>query len=98
MSPSQTWLITGCSSGFGEQFVHSLLARGDKVIATGRHAEKRLQHLQSTGAMIVDLDVTGSESVIRDTIDDVLRKEGGDIDVLVNNAGYIGSGPVEEMR
>jgi NAD(P)-dependent dehydrogenase (short-subunit alcohol dehydrogenase family) len=52
------WLVTGCSSGFGTAFVHEILARGDKVIATGRNAETKLAHLENTGAAILDLDVT----------------------------------------
>ncbi len=54
----QTWLMTGCSSGFGELFVRQLRESGDNVIATGRNAETRLAHLEDTGAVIMDLDVS----------------------------------------
>ncbi|KDQ56792.1 hypothetical protein JAAARDRAFT_301466 [Jaapia argillacea MUCL 33604] len=30
------WFITGTSSGFGNRLVHTVLGRGDKVIATTR--------------------------------------------------------------
>ena len=90
------WLVTGCSSGFGEQFVHSILARGDKVIATGRDAATRLQHLNDTGAAILDLDVSIPQAQLSTTIEQALKIYGG-IDVLVNNAGYIESAPVEEL-
>jgi hypothetical protein len=36
------WLVTGCSSDFGEPFVNEILARGDKIIATGRNADVKL--------------------------------------------------------
>ncbi|MCJ1237515.1 hypothetical protein MMC14_005501 [Varicellaria rhodocarpa] len=94
--PQLTWLITGCSSGFGEQFVHSLLARGDKVIATGRQAAKKLAYLKDTGAVILDLDVTSPQSKINEVVGRAIEIYGGN-DVLINNAGYIESGTVEEL-
>ncbi|KAH8901299.1 NAD(P)-binding protein [Thozetella sp. PMI_491] len=90
------WLITGCSSGFGEQFVHSALARGDKVIATGRKVAERLKHLETTGAAIVDLDVTLPENEIKQIIERA-AKIYGRIDVLVNNAGISSFATFEEL-
>ncbi|KAK8031549.1 hypothetical protein PG990_001283 [Apiospora arundinis] len=37
---SLTWLITGCSSGFGLQFARHALAAGHRVIATSRDPDK----------------------------------------------------------
>ncbi|KAL6251721.1 hypothetical protein RBB50_001931 [Rhinocladiella similis] len=90
------WLITGCSSGFGEQFVHSILARGDKVIATARKIDK-IQHLQQAGATILQLDITDKQQQIRDTIAAATRIH-GKIDVLVNNAAYIAIGTWEDLE
>lgn len=92
----QTWLITGCSSGFGELFVRQLTAQGDQVIATGRNAETRLAHLKDTGARILDLDVTGPQAVIEQKFKEAWDIF-GTIDVLVNNAGYIQCGALEEI-
>ena len=91
-----TWLVTGGSSGFGEQFVHSILARGDRLIATGRQASSRLAHLKDTGASILDLDVTVSQTELDKKVAEALAIYGS-IDVLVNNAGYITSGAFEEQ-
>ncbi|KAL9595032.1 MAG: hypothetical protein Q9219_006682 [cf. Caloplaca sp. 3 TL-2023] len=90
------WLVTGCSSGLGEQFVHGILARGDKVIATGRQASSRLQHLTSSGAAILDLDVSLDTQSIGKAVEKALSVYGG-IDVLVNNAGYMESCYIEEL-
>ena len=90
------WLVTGCSSGFGEQFVHRIIARGDRVIASGRNASSKLQHLKETGASILDLDVTTSQAELNERITEALKFHGR-IDVLVNNAGYVESGFVEEL-
>jgi NAD(P)-dependent dehydrogenase (short-subunit alcohol dehydrogenase family) len=92
-----TWFITGCSSGFGELLVRQLRAAGDNVIATGRSAETRLAHLKDTGAAIIDLDVTAPVAEIQAKVDEAWNIYPGGIDVVVNNAGYIVSGPVEEL-
>ncbi|KAI1371048.1 hydroxybutyrate dehydrogenase [Hypoxylon crocopeplum] len=92
----QTWLITGCSSGFGEQFVRQLTAQGDQVVATGRNAETRLAHLKDTGATILDLDVTAPQAEIDRKFQQALQAY-GTIDVIVNNAGYIQCGAIEEI-
>lgn len=90
------WLITGCSSGFGEAFVHDAISRGDKVIATGRKAETRLAHLKGTGASILDLDVTSSQEELDLKIKQAISVYGR-IDVLVNNAGYVQTGLLEAV-
>ncbi|KAG0653022.1 putative oxidoreductase [Hyphodiscus hymeniophilus] len=92
-----TWLITGCSSGFGEAFVHEILARGDRVIATGRNASERLKHLEGTGAAILEIDVTASQAELDSKVKEALEIYYG-IDVLVNNAGYFELGLLEEVR
>ena len=92
-----TWLVTGTSSGFGEQYVYSILAKGDRVIATGRRGHKRLQKLQDAGAAILDLDVTAPQAELDTTVKKALSIYGG-IDVLVNNAGYIEAALIEELE
>ncbi|KAI1013790.1 hypothetical protein LB503_010593 [Fusarium chuoi] len=91
-----TWFITGCSSGFGEALVRQLRSAGDNVIATGRNADTKLSHLKETGAAILDLDVSSSPEAIKSKIDEAWSIYDG-IDVVVNNAGYILSGAVEEL-
>ncbi|GKZ21325.1 hypothetical protein AbraIFM66951_010114 [Aspergillus brasiliensis] len=92
----QTWFITGCSSGFGEQFVRQLRARGDNVVATGRNAETKLAHLKDTGATILELDVTAPQAELDAKFQQAIEIYGG-VDVLVNNAGYIQCGAIEEL-
>ncbi|KAI1872094.1 uncharacterized protein JN550_004297 [Neoarthrinium moseri] len=90
-----TWLITGCSSGFGEHFVHKIIARGDKIIATARNRRK-IEHLKDTGADALQLDITDTQG----NIDAVIAKAVslyGRIDVLVNNAAYIAAGTIEDL-
>lgn len=90
------WLVTGCSSGFGIQFVHSILARGDKVIATARNLEK-IKDLENSGAKVLRLDVTDSQSSLNATMNQAIELY-GHIDVLVNNAGYVQFGAWEDVE
>lgn len=95
--PQLTWLVTGCTSGIGENFVPAIIARGDRVIATARNATERLQHAKDAGAAILDLDVTASQAELDAKIKEAIGIY-GTLDVLVNNAGYIEASLVEEAR
>ena len=90
------WLITGCSSGFGEQFTHSILARGDKVIATARNVSK-IKQLEDMGAAALQLDIADNQATINDTIARATRIYGR-IDILINNASYISIGTWEDLE
>ncbi|KAL1600768.1 hypothetical protein SLS60_007156 [Paraconiothyrium brasiliense] len=96
MAP-KTWLITGCTSGFGADFVREALKRGDKAIATGRGDISRLSALKEAGAYVYTLDVTSPSETIDATVAKMIE-EVGDIDVLVNNAGYLQMGLVGELE
>ncbi|KAL8651373.1 MAG: hypothetical protein Q9210_003292 [Variospora velana] len=92
--PSRVWLITGCSSGFGQEIAKAALANGDQVVATARNPTK-LKDLDALGAKTFALDVVADDDKLKDVVaSDV--KATGQIDVLVNNAGYILTGAVEE--
>jgi len=91
---SLVWLITGTSSGIGNELASALLKRGEKVIATGRRLAA-LEGLKSEGAEILQLDVTATQ----DNLDAVAKKAVSlynRIDVVVNNAGYAEIGSIEE--
>ncbi|PVH77405.1 NAD(P)-binding protein [Cadophora sp. DSE1049] len=90
-----TWFITGCSSGFGEQFAYSILARGDKVIATARKPDS-IAHFKEAGAAVLQLDITDDQRNMDAVMEKALQVY-GKIDVLVNNAAYISIGTWEEL-
>ena len=85
----RTWLITGCSSGFGRALAEAALERGDQVVATARRAES-LADLD--GAHVVPLDVTRQDQI--DAAVEAALERFGRIDVLVNNAGIGAQGDV----
>lgn len=96
MAP-KTWLITGCSSGLGEEFVHELISRGDRAIATCRGDVSRIVNLKEAGAHTYSLDVTSSMESIKSSLVTMIE-DFGSIDVLVNNAGYSLAGFTEEIE
>jgi NAD(P)-dependent dehydrogenase (short-subunit alcohol dehydrogenase family) len=91
-----TWFITGTSSGFGRLLTERLLARGDRVAATLRRPESLDDLRAEYGDLLwtARLDVTDTGQVHR-VVDDAF-KELGEIDVIVNNAGYGVFASVEE--
>ncbi|KAI1472993.1 NAD(P)-binding protein [Daldinia caldariorum] len=90
------WLVTGCSSGFGEILIQQILSRGDLAIATARNLDK-IQHLGKLGAATLELDVTDSQETINDTVAKAIA-EYGRIDVVVNNAAHVTAGAWEDVE
>lgn len=91
----RTWLITGASRGFGTLIVQQALAAGDTVIATARKPEDIEARLgQHPNLLAVRLDVTREEEAYAAVAAGIERF--GQIDVLVNNAGFGVLGAVEE--
>jgi short-subunit dehydrogenase len=94
-------LITGGSRGLGLVLAREFAARGAKLALCARSADKleiARQELERTGVEVITrpADLTNQHEV-KSVIDDVVRHY-GKIDVLVNNAGIIQVGPVENME
>ncbi|MEM7008600.1 MAG: SDR family oxidoreductase [Thermodesulfobacteriota bacterium] len=84
-------LITGASSGFGLETAKHLSNIGYRVYGTSRD-----KSLKDINFELIQLDVTSEES-INSCIEYVLERENR-VDVLINNAGYILSGFIEETQ
>lgn len=89
----RTIFITGSSSGIGRAAVRLFSDRGWNVAATMRNpdSETELQNLPNVKVFRLDVLDKGS---IKSAVEDSL-KEFGQIDALVNNAGYAAIGPFE---
>ncbi len=81
-------LITGCSTGFGRAAAIELARRGHQVVATARRPET-LADLEV--ALKLTLDVDSDESV------GAAVAQAGEVDALVNNAGWSAHGPIEKV-
>ena len=95
-------LITGCSTGFGRLAALRFGAAGYRVVASMRRPDSAAgsslrEEAERRGFSLTTpaLDVTDDASVDA-AVSALLTATGGQIDVLVNNAGYFFSGPVEE--
>lgn len=88
------WFITAASSGFGKYMTLEALSRGHKVIASAR-STARIADLKEAGADTVALDVTAPLPELEKIAKEANEKYGY-ITHLVNAAGYILVGAVEE--
>jgi NAD(P)-dependent dehydrogenase (short-subunit alcohol dehydrogenase family) len=93
---SSVWLITGCSSGIGRAIAVAALNRGHRVVVTARDVT-RVEDLAARypdRSLAVPLDVTKADQ-IASAVQGAERRF-GEIDVLVNNAGYGYLAAIEE--
>ena len=91
-----TWLITGCSSGIGRALARAVLEAGHRAVVTARDTSTiaDLADAYPDAALAVALDVTDTDQ-IRAAVEKAIQQF-GQIDVLVNNAGYGYRSAVEE--
>ena len=95
-SDSATALVTGASSGIGEAIARELASRGHGVTLVARR-EERLRELagELTGAHDVRAEAVPAdlrEVASREGLARRIRQLGLEVEILVNNAGFGGSG------
>jgi 3-oxoacyl-[acyl-carrier protein] reductase len=99
-------LVTGASSGLGQQFARALADNGAAVALVARRADRLAAfsaELMKSGAktLAVEADVTDRGAMLEAF--DAVEKELGTVTIMVNNAGIAHSGratdmPAEEWR
>ena len=94
-------LITGASSGIGRAAAIKFASEGARVALVARHPDKLAevaQEIASHGgeSRVIAADVTREEEIER-VVSETVAAFGG-IDVLVNAAGIIGNGTIENTR
>jgi NAD(P)-dependent dehydrogenase (short-subunit alcohol dehydrogenase family) len=98
---SQTVLITGATDGLGKAATLLLAEHGYRVFAAGRSAEKRAQldalaKQKNLPLKTLEMDVCDDASVQKAV--SAVYQEVDQIDVLINNAGLVYVGAVEDLR
>jgi uncharacterized oxidoreductase len=81
----KTILITGAGSGIGYATAKKLSEEGNKVIISGRNADKIKKAGKELGLQTIVCDVT-DKSAVADLVNRI-RIEFADLSILINNAG-----------
>ena len=89
---SKNVIITGTSSGIGFELVKLFSEKNHNVLAISRN-NNALRTLNLAGVMPIDLDLTESEDY---NLLDKYLSSFKNIDILINNAGYLVNKPFEE--
>ncbi|PWI14545.1 short-chain dehydrogenase [Streptomyces sp. Act143] len=91
-----TTFITGANRSLGHETARRLIEAGHTVLLGARDPERGRAAADALGARFVRIDVTDDASVAAAAAD-VAAHEGG-IDVLINNAGVLGShNPADQL-
>lgn len=97
VAQATTVLVTGSNRGLGYEFARQYAARGYTVIATTRHpddaAELKALAAKNKNFIIEKLDVTNQADI--DAL--AAKYKGKPIDILINNAGAMGSPKAQAM-
>ncbi|MEU8085521.1 SDR family oxidoreductase [Micromonospora sp. NPDC049101] len=92
----RTWFITGASRGLGRAFADAALDRGDRVVAAARTiATDDFDERHADRLLALTLDVTDRAAVI--TAVHTAVEHFGRLDIVVNNAGTLSMGMIEEF-
>ena len=98
MSDAPVALVTGGGTGIGAACCRALAAEGFRVGVHYRSSEEKAQKLvaELPGGFAVKADLSDPEQI--DALVKQLKDDPGQIDVLVNNAGYNVNAPVLTMK
>lgn len=93
----KVWLVTGASKGLGLSLVKKLLAQNYRVVATSRNIQSLIAEVGEVSDVFLPLEVslTDNEHVKEGIAKSIAHF--GQLDVIVNNAGFGQIGTLEEL-
>jgi short-subunit dehydrogenase len=88
--PTSVALVTGASAGLGQQFARQLVERGHRVALVARRAERLEALAAELGGPDHALTIAADLAVEadRDRLAEELARQGLQVSILVNNAGF----------
>ena len=97
MEAKKVWFVTGASKGLGLSLVRKLLQNGYRVAATTRNTQALIDEVGQCSDVFLPLEVTITDNNdVKKAIEKTMAHF-GQIDVVVNNAGYGQTGTLEEL-
>jgi len=94
---SKTWFITGASKGFGREWAEAALERGDRVAATARKTETLDALVEEHGDAVLPIQLDVTDRAADFAAVQQAAEHFGNLDIVVNNAGYGHFGMIEEL-
>ena len=85
--PVQTVLITGASSGIGQELAAKYLHRGDRVTVLSRRAEDTAAALPGNASNLLALNCDVQDAASTQAAVEKARMQFGDFDIVIANAG-----------
>jgi NAD(P)-dependent dehydrogenase (short-subunit alcohol dehydrogenase family) len=94
---AKAWLVTGSASGLGRNIAEAVLASGDRLVATARDPRHLEDLVEKYGdrvrtAVLDVADEDAANAAVQVAVDAF-----GQLDVVVNNAGYGDVAPFEQL-
>jgi NAD(P)-dependent dehydrogenase (short-subunit alcohol dehydrogenase family) len=97
METKKVWFVTGASKGLGLSLVKKLLSEGYYVAATSRSAASLIKEMGNASETFLPLEVNLIDnSSVKEAVEKSMAHF-GQLDVIVNNAGYAQVGTLEEL-
>lgn len=90
------WLITGCSTGLGRALAEALIASGHQVVPTARNVDSIADLADAAPDRVLPLALDVTDGIRVWEVVQEAEARFGQVDVLVNNAGYGYRAAVEE--
>jgi NAD(P)-dependent dehydrogenase (short-subunit alcohol dehydrogenase family) len=94
---AKVWLITGSGNGLGRDIAEAALAGGDSVVAGARRTEELAPLVEQYSGRVKPVTLEVRDEQAANAAVQLAVNTFGQLDVLVNNAGYGQFAPFEQM-